>query len=99
VSVTEWKQGVADGWSFLRRWGRQALGWTTTDLFGLHEPPVHPSPTYSRLSRYDATGLIWFLHGREVVALTATSAAIGAAAGGVLTFHRRISVHPNLPVA
>jgi hypothetical protein len=31
---------------------------------------------YSRLSRYDETGLIWLLQGREVAALTETTAMI-----------------------
>jgi hypothetical protein len=68
-----WRQCVADGRAFLQRWGSQAesLGWDSRDLFGLHTPPARPHPSYSRLSRYDATGLIWLLEGREVVALTA----------------------------
>jgi hypothetical protein len=53
-----------------------ALGWTARDLFGLHRPPEKPHPSYSRLSRYDETGLIWLLQGREVVALTEATAAI-----------------------
>jgi hypothetical protein len=48
----------------------EALGWTAKHLFGLHKPPNRPHPSYSRLSRYDETGLIWLLGGREVVALT-----------------------------
>jgi hypothetical protein len=56
-------------------------------LFGLHDPPEQPGPTYRRLSRYDATGLIWLLHGRPVVALTANRAVIGRVDGP--TFYRR----------
>ena len=43
---------------FLAEWGEQAeaLGWTARDLFGLHEVPANPHPTYQRLSRYDCTG-------------------------------------------
>jgi hypothetical protein len=55
-----------------RRYGR----WTARDLFGLQTPPAKPHPSYSRLSRYDETGLIWLLQGRLVVALTETTAAI-----------------------
>jgi hypothetical protein len=33
-------------------------------------------PSYSRLSRYDETSLIWLLQGRLVVALTEATAAI-----------------------
>jgi hypothetical protein len=43
--------------------------------------------TTVRLSRYDVIGLIWLLHGRPVVALTANRAVIGTAGGGV-TFYR-----------
>jgi hypothetical protein len=39
------------------------------------------------LSRYDVTGLIWLLHGRPVVALTADRAVIGTGGSGV-TFYR-----------
>jgi hypothetical protein len=39
------------------------------------------------LSRYDVTGLIWLLHGRPVVALTADRAVIGTRGSGV-TFYR-----------
>jgi hypothetical protein len=42
---------------------------------------------YHRLSRYDVIGLIWLLHGRPVVALTADRVVIGTAGGGV-TFYR-----------
>jgi hypothetical protein len=95
VSFTDWQQAVADGRKFLIQWGEQAeaLGWTAQDLFGLHDPYESPEPlaaNYRRLSRYDATGLIWFLHGRPIVALDADSAVIGTA-GGQLTFHR----HPQ----
>jgi hypothetical protein len=70
---------------FLARWGEQteALGWTARDLFGLQTPPAKPHPSYSRLSRYDETGLIWLLQGREVVALTETTASIRSAAGNI----------------
>ena len=93
VSLEDWQQAVTDGRRFIVQWGAQAeeLGWTTEDLFGLHEPPERPATNYRRLSRYDATGLIWFLHGRPVVALNADSAVIGIAGGGRLTFYR----HPQ----
>jgi len=90
ISLEDWQQAVTDGRRFIVQWGAQAeeLGWTTEDLFGLHEPPERPATNYRRLSRYDATGLIWFLHGRPVVALNADSAAIGIAGSGRLTFYR-----------
>jgi hypothetical protein len=89
VDVKDWQQAVADGRQFLLQWGEQAdaLGWTTDDLFGLHDPPEQPGPTYRRLSRYDVIGLIWLLHGLPVVDLTADRAVIGRVGGP--TFYRR----------
>jgi len=86
----DWDLAVADGRRFLAQWGEQAqaLGWSARDLFGLHEVPASPSPTYRRLSRYDATGLVWLLKGREVIALTETTAAIRTPSGGVLTYRK-----------
>jgi hypothetical protein len=52
------------------------LGWNSADLFGLHTPPERPHPSYRRLSRYDATGLIWLLQGKDVIALTEATATI-----------------------
>jgi hypothetical protein len=81
---------VEDGRRFLARWGDQAgaLGWTAEDLFGLHTPPERPHPSYRRLSRYDETGLIWLLQGREVVALTEATAAIQNATGAITVYRR-----------
>ena len=50
--------------------------------------PGHAAPSFSRLSRYDETGLIWLLQGRPVVALTETTAAIQISTGA-LTIYRR----------
>jgi hypothetical protein len=90
VSVSCWQQCVEDGRTFLARWGEQAeaLGWTAKDLFGLHKPLEKPHPSYSRLSRYDETGLIWLLCGREVVALTEATAASRNQTGNVTTYRR-----------
>jgi hypothetical protein len=65
VLVDRWQAAIEDGRRFFARWGDQveALGWTARDLFGLHTPPAKPHPSYSRLSRYDETGLIWLLQG------------------------------------
>ena len=52
------------------------------------KPPAKPHPSYSRLSRYDETGLIWLLQGRPVVALTETTAAIENPAGTITTYRR-----------
>jgi hypothetical protein len=83
VDAEDWRHAVDDGRRFLDQWGAQAekLGWTADDLFGLHDPPKQPGPNYRRLSRYDATGLIWLLRDRTVVALDANSAVIGRAGG------------------
>ena len=49
-------------------------------VFRLHKPP--------ELSRYDETGLIWLLEGREVVALTEETAAIRWAGGSITTYRK-----------
>jgi hypothetical protein len=90
VPVARWQQAVEDSQRFLSRWGDQAraLGWTAKDLFGLHNPPEKPDPSYSRLSRYDETGLIWLLQGREVVALTDAAATIKGDSGNITTYRK-----------
>jgi hypothetical protein len=90
VVLDDWQQAIEDGRRFLAQWGEQAtgLGWTAHDLFGLHKPPNKPAPNYRRLSRYGETGLIWLLRGREVVALTETTAAIKSPTS-VVTVYRR----------
>jgi len=90
VDHDRWHRAVADGERFLAEWAEQArqLGWTARDLFSLHEPPESPHPSYRRLSRYDATGLIWLLEGREVIALTADTAAIRWPSGSVTIYHK-----------
>ena len=91
VPAVRWQQAVEDGRAFLAKWGGQAeaLGWSARDLFGLHQPPTNPHPSYSRLSRYDETGLIWLLEGRTVVALTANDAAIQSPGGHVTIYRKR----------
>ena len=64
------------------------MGWTARQLFGLHTRPERPAASYSRLSRYDETGLIWLLRGRPVVALTATEAAIKHQSGNITTYRK-----------
>jgi hypothetical protein len=90
IPVERWQQCVAEGQHFLARWGEQAgaLGWTARDLFGLHMPPEKPHPSYARLSRYDETGLIWLLRGREVIALAEATAAIQGSTGAILIYRR-----------
>jgi len=91
VDVVRWQQCLDDGHRFLATWGEQAeaLGWTAADLFGLHTPPEKPHPSYTRLSRYDCTGLCWLLQGRRVVALTVLTAAIENPTSGSITVYRR----------
>jgi hypothetical protein len=90
VDPDRWQQVIQDATCFLPKWGQQAeaLGWTADELFGLHSPSAKPHPTYCRLSRYDATGLLWLLQGRPVVALTDTTATIGTPSGGTLTYRK-----------
>jgi hypothetical protein len=97
VDPSRWRLAVEDGKRFVGLWGEQAssLGWTARDLFGLHTPPAKPHPSYSRLSRYDETGLVWLLQGREVVAFTEATAAIQNSTGAI-TIYRRHKPAPAL---
>jgi hypothetical protein len=90
VEPARWQVAVEDAKRFLAQWGEQAetLGWTGRDLFELDQPPADPHPRYSRLARYDHTGLVWLLQGNPVVALTATTAAIRMRTGSVLTYRK-----------
>jgi hypothetical protein len=88
--IRPWQQAVEDGHRFLAIWGTPAevLGWTSRDLFGLHDIPVDAHPSYRRLSRRDATGLIWTLQGRPVVALTEMTASIRCHSGSITVWRR-----------
>jgi hypothetical protein len=90
VPVARWQLALDDARVFLARWGEQAeaLGWTAKDLFGLHTPPEKPHPSYSRLSRYDCTGLIWLLQSRPVVSITEATAAIENPTGAITIYRR-----------
>jgi hypothetical protein len=78
VDTERWHDAIRDTDAFMPVWGEraEALGWTARDLFALHTPPEAPARAYSRMSRLDATGMIWLLNGRPVVAMTANEAAI-----------------------
>jgi hypothetical protein len=91
VEAERWRQCVKDAQKFIAAWGDKALalGWTAGELFGLHEPPAKPRPSYSRLSRYDATGLLWLLQGRRAIALTADTAALQNPRTGTVTTYRK----------
>ena len=90
VPVDRWQAAVEDGRRFLARWGDQAeaLGWTARTCSASTTPPAKPHPSYSRLSRYDETGLIWLLQGRPVVALTEATAAIENPTGAITIYRR-----------
>lgn len=90
IELVDWKCAIADGSTFLSRWGEQAaaLGWCPRDLFGLAPVPARPAPIFRRLSRYDLTGLIWLLRGRPVVALTQSTAAIQGSTGAVICYRK-----------
>jgi hypothetical protein len=90
VEAARWHQCLLDAQRFLAAWGDKAaaLGWNSGDLFGLHSPLAKPHPTYSRLSRYDCTGLLWLLRGRRVVALTADTAAIESTSGAIVAYRK-----------
>jgi hypothetical protein len=90
VPADRWQQSVEDGRAFLARWGNQAeaLGWSPRDLFGLQKPPAKLHPSYTRLSRYDETGLVWLLQGREVVALTEATASIKGTTGNITIYRK-----------
>jgi hypothetical protein len=90
VEVDRWRQCVEDGKQFLARWGTQAesLGWSPRDLLGLITVPKRPKPSFNRLSRYDETGLCWRLQGRQVIALTESTASIRGHTGNITTYRR-----------
>ena len=90
IEYDRWQQAIHDGDNFLVQWSThaRALGWTVRDLFGLHAVPERPAATYSRLSRYDETGLIWLLQGRSVISLNASEAAIRGHSGATVTYRK-----------
>lgn len=97
IEAERWQRCLLDAQHFLGEWGDKALalGWSDRELFGLHDPPTQPQPSYSRLSRYDCTGLLWLLQGRRVVALAADTAAIETASGIVVyRKHRKPAYGP-----
>jgi hypothetical protein len=90
IASERWERAVADSESFVGQWGAQAhaLGWSTRDLWGLHQPPANPAAAYSRLSRYDETGLCWLVQGRSVTAMSSETAAIQSPSGSVLKYRK-----------
>jgi hypothetical protein len=76
----------------LARWGAQlaAMGWTTTDVFGVH--PEAP------LARYDYAGLLSLLPGCEVAAVTAEAVTLRTRSGAVQTFRRNPKPMESVPL-
>jgi hypothetical protein len=99
VEPEDWVQAVEDGRTFLATWGSKAaaLGWLPTEIFGLAEVPVTPTAFYDRLARADQKGLVWHLHGRPVVELTAAYAAIEHKTGSITKFYRKDTNGQNTP--
>ena len=91
IAPGRWRQCVEDATRFLATWGDKAiaLGWTADELFGLYQPPAKPHASYCRLSRSDATGLLWNLQDRRVVAITENTAAVENARTGNVTVYRK----------
>jgi hypothetical protein len=88
VDVADWERAMRDAEAFLPQWGEKAraLGWTAR--FGLFSVPENPHPSFSRLSRYEHTGLIWLLHGCPVIALTEATAAIQTPSGAITIYRK-----------
>ena len=90
VEPERWRQCLHDAQGFLAAWGDKALalGWNSDELFGLHKPPARPHPSYHRLSRYDATGLLWLLQGCRVTALSSGTAAVEGRSGKIVSYRK-----------
>jgi hypothetical protein len=58
-----------------------SLGWTSTDLFGLHS--IKPA------ERPDGWGAVWLVHGAKVAVMTSASMAVRTVTGSKLTIPRR----------
>lgn len=82
-TTARWRQLIDDGGHFLDRWASEAaaLGWTATDVFGLH--PNAPA------TRFDGMGLVVLIGGGEVIAVSADRATIRGQSGNSLTYYLR----------
>ena len=96
IEPDRWQRCVEDGRRFLAEWGDKAdaLEWTADELLGLHQPPASPHPSYDRLRRRDATGMLWGLRGCRVIALSSVEAVVTTPSGGTLTYHKRKGKRP-----
>ena len=84
VPPHRWSQFIDDCGRFLSApWISYAveLGWRPHDLFGCDR--LRP------FARIDRAGLLWFLHGHKLIALTGDTAVLETARGARQTFHRR----------
>ena len=83
IASADWDGFASGGARLLEEWGAQlaALGWTAADLFALHR--MRP------MDRYDHTGLVRFLGGSDVVAVTRDTAVLRCRSGAIQTFYRR----------
>jgi hypothetical protein len=84
VPPHRWSQFIDDCGLFLSApWASYAveLGWRPHDLFGCDR--IRP------FSRIDRAGLLWFLHGHKLIALTGDTAVLETPRGARQTFYRR----------
>jgi hypothetical protein len=84
VPPHRWSQFIDDCGRFLSApWISYAveLGWRPHDLFGCDR--LRP------FARIDRAGLLWFIHGHKLIALTGDTAVLETARGARQTFHRR----------
>jgi hypothetical protein len=88
--ATKWPEVVTDAAAFLERWAAQAaaLGWADWELFGCHRR--------APWGRIQGMGLVLFLQGDEIAALTSTEAVIRTPTGAHQT-HRRRPADPLHP--
>jgi hypothetical protein len=84
VPPKQWRQFIDDCGRFLDKgWAARAeeLGWGPLELFGCDRAKP--------FARIDRAGLLWFLNGGKLVALTAGTAAIETIGGTPQTYRRR----------
>jgi hypothetical protein len=84
-----WVQIINDGLIFLEGWGVRAvaLGWTESDMFGVH--PMAPA------CRFDCMGLALLIAGGRVTALSEDIATLKSVGGSTLSHRRRPSSVKN----
>jgi len=82
-SEAHWRDLIHDGERFIQTWAPPArqLGWTALDLFSVN--PTAPGP------RVGCWGLLLFIRGGAVIALTGDGATIRRPSKSILTFQRR----------